>query len=82
MMELLGWLCLVGVLIVIGVIGGVFLNDWLEEHRGRALDAREAKLQAEWQSLLTAQRLNAAFLEARRAMWEEAIRHHRRPGTS
>ena len=82
MIEVIGWLCLAGTLIVFGLIGGVFLNDWLEEHRGKVLDAREAKLQAEWRALITAQRLNAAFMEARRAMWEEAIRqHHQRPGT-
>jgi hypothetical protein len=45
------------------------------------LDAREAKLQAEWRALLSAQQLQAAFMEARRAMWEEAIRSSRRPGT-
>lgn len=83
MIEFLGWLMVVGLLISGGVILGVLLTDRLDQYRRKVLDAREAKLQQEWQALQAAQRLNAAFMEARRAMWEEAVhRHHRRPGGS
>lgn len=81
MSEFFGWLCFIGLLLGAGLVIGVLLNDWLEDGRKRSLDEREAKLQADWSALLTAQRLNAAFMEARKAMWEEAVRHGpRKPG--
>jgi len=79
-MELLAWLLFVGVVLAVGAVGGALLADSLTANRRRSLNAREAKLQSEWQALLTAQRLNAAFLQARRAMWEEAIRARRDSG--
>jgi hypothetical protein len=79
--ELFAWLVFIGVLLVAGAVGGVLLAEWLAAHRRRSLDEREAKLQADWKALLTEQRLQAAFMQARRAMWEEAIRARREPGS-
>lgn len=79
MSNVFGWLCLVLVLFSVGAVAGVYLRDWLTGERQQAIKRSEAKLQAEWSALHAAQRLNAAFMEARRAMAEEAIRHYRRP---
>jgi hypothetical protein len=79
--NVFGWLCLVLVLVGLGVVAGVYQSNWWADERLRSLNSREAKLQQEWDALHTAQRLNAAFLEARRAMWEEAIRARREPGS-
>jgi hypothetical protein len=81
-MEVLAFLVFVGLLLGAGAAWGLLLADFLDEHRRKSLDDREAKLQHEWQALHTAQRLNATFMQARKAMWEEAVRqHHRRPDT-
>ncbi|HJQ08037.1 MAG TPA: hypothetical protein VJ836_00990 [Candidatus Saccharimonadales bacterium] len=45
--------------------------------RTRRISEQEAQLQAEWDALHAAQRLNAAFMEARRAMAVEVVRQHR-----
>lgn len=79
MMEIVAWLFLVTLLLTAGIVAGIYFGDWLAKYRSHSLDEREAKLQADWAALLTAQRLNAAFMEARRAMWEEAVRQHRGP---
>jgi len=71
------WLWMAGVVVFTGLVGGVILADRLLAHRGRALDAREAKLHAEWEALRKSQRLQVAFMAARRAMAEEAIRQAR-----
>jgi hypothetical protein len=79
-MNVVAWLVLVALLLRAGVVWGVLLADVLAEHRRKSLDDREAKLQHQWQALQAAQRLNATFMAARKAMWEEAVRqHHRRP---
>jgi hypothetical protein len=75
--EIYAWLVFVGTLLLIGTVAGIYFGERIAKHRSRSLAEREAKLQAEWNSLLTAQRLNATFMEARKAMWEEAIRQHR-----
>ena len=80
MIELFAWVMAILVLLSAGAAVGALLADWLTAHRRHALDEREAKLQTDWQALHTAQRLNAVFLEARRAMWEEAVRARREPG--
>lgn len=79
MIEFVTSLHALWLLIGVGIVGGVLLTNWLASHRTRALDAREAELQSQWNALLTAQHLNAAFMEARRTMWEEAVRQHHRP---
>jgi cell division protein FtsL len=75
--ETLIWVWVAAILICAGLVGGVILAGQLLAHRGQVLDAREAKLNAEWEALRTAQRLNAAFMAARQAMAKEAIRQHR-----
>jgi hypothetical protein len=62
-------------LLILGALGGVALADWATDHRARQLGVEEAKLQADWEALHTAQRLHVAFMEARRHLAEEAIRH-------
>lgn len=78
-MGILGLVAFYALAVTVGWAIGVLIAEWEERRRRRRLDGREAKLQAEWRALLTAQRLNVAFIEARRAMWEEAIRQRRRP---
>jgi len=78
--ETLAWFLAIGILLGTGLIIGLGMAEGLAAFRRHTLDEREAKLQTEWDSLHTAQHLNAAFLEARRAMWEEAIRARRDPG--
>jgi hypothetical protein len=80
--ELVAFLVFMVLLLGAGAIWGWVLTGWLFEHRRKTLDDREAKLQHEWHALHAAQRLNATFMQARKAMWEEAVRqHHRRPDT-
>ena len=78
MIEVYAWWVFIGLLLLAGTVAGMYFSGWLAKHRSRALDEREAKLQSEWNAQHTAQRLTAAFMEARREMWEEAVRHHRR----
>lgn len=79
MSNVLGWLCLVTVLLSVGIVVGAFFNRLLTDDRLQALDRKEAKLRAEQDALLAQQRLNTAFMESRRLMWEEAVRQHPRP---
>lgn len=71
------WLPLIGLLLVVGGVFGYWLAEWGQTDRRRDLDARASKLDADWQSLRTAQQLHVAFTEARKAMWEEAVRQPR-----
>ncbi len=66
---------LLAMLVVGGVLGGIGLAKWREERRTRVLDKREARIQAEWEALITAQRLHAGYLAARQALYTEAMRH-------
>jgi hypothetical protein len=75
----LGWLYIAWILVGIGMVGGALIVVLLTRHRLHAINEREAKVAADFQALRTAQRLNVAFMEARRLMWEEAIRRNRRP---
>lgn len=79
MSDVFGWLCLVLVLLSVGIVSGIFIDRQLTDDRLQALDRKEAKLRAEWNALHAAQRLNTAFMESRRLMWEEAVRAHPRP---
>lgn len=78
MSNIFGWLCLISSLLLVGTVLGACLRSDDDRRRGELLDVREAKLNAEWHSLQTAQQLYASYLESRRAMQEEAIRQHRR----
>lgn len=69
-------------LVSVGLIVGYLCANHSVPGRHRALGRREALQRAESEALLTAQRLNAAFMAARRAMWEEASRHRREPDSS
>lgn len=75
--NIFGWVCLVSVLLIVGILLGISFRDDDGRRREELLGVREAKLKAEWQSLQTAQQLYAAYLESRRAMQEEAIRQPR-----
>lgn len=59
------------------MIGGCLVFEVMT-YRREKLRKQAADLQAEWQALETAQRLQATFQNVRRAMWEEAIRQHHR----
>jgi hypothetical protein len=76
--AILGGLVLALILLVAGALGGLALGDWMTGHRSRALDAREADLNAEWDAVQTVHRLQAASLEARQAMRGVAARHRRK----
>jgi hypothetical protein len=69
--------------VFLALVGGGAIVGWLSAdrfagERRQRLDQQEAEVQAEMDALMRAQRLNAAFLAARRAMWEEAQRHRTR----
>lgn len=77
MSTIMGWLYFVLLLIGLGVAGGMVLAFRVTAYQRQGIREQAAKLQAEWQAFHTAQRLQAAFLDVRRAMWEEGIRQHR-----
>ncbi len=77
MSTVVGWLYFVLLLVGLGVAGGVVLAFGVTTYQRQSIREQATKLQAEWQALHTAQRLQAAFLDVRRAMWEEGIRQYR-----
>jgi len=61
------------------VVVGLFVAAWLDDEAHGDLERREAQVRTDMDALTRTQQLNAAFLTARRAMWDEA-RRHQAPG--
>lgn len=74
-MELLACLFLVTTLFGGGIAFGRLSSDRRHQVRKQRLDRQEAEVQTQMDALMRAQQLNAAFLAARRALWDEAQRH-------
>lgn len=74
-MELLACLFLVTTLFGGGVVFGLLSADRHYRERKQRLDQQASAVQTQMDAMVRTQRLNAAFLAARRAMWQEAQRH-------
>lgn len=78
MMNLIDWLLIAAVLILgIGMFIGAVLYDQETADEHARLAERERQLQAEWDALEQAQRINDSFWQARTAMRNEVLRRHR-----
>jgi flagellar basal body-associated protein FliL len=63
-------------MVIGGGMGAAFwFSTGSSSRRQRRARELEADLQARWDALYRVQRLNAAFMHARRALREEALRH-------
>jgi hypothetical protein len=61
---------------------GLWLADCFTKGRSHGLDdLRDAQVTVEMDALARTRRLNDAFLAARRAMWEEALRRRQTPAS-
>ena len=62
-------------LVGLGVVVGLALAHFVWEAKRHCANQQAALVQAEWDALLRAQRIQAGYVAARQALWSEATRH-------